>query len=106
MREDILTTKLEKLARLKTAFGTAYPETALRTKEISAFLAAFDVVTDTERVSIVGRVKSLRVMGKIAFAHIEDGTGKIQIFCSNSVGKMSENSFRLFKEHIEIGDFV
>lgn len=106
MREDILTTKLEKLARLKEAFGNVYPEESTRTKEIGDFLARFDVATETEQVSLVGRVKSLRVMGKIAFAHIEDGTGKVQIFCSNSVGKMSEDAFSLFKENVEIGDFI
>lgn len=106
MREDILTTKLEKLARLKEAFGNVYPEKVIRTKKIGDFLARFEVATETEQVSLVGRVKSLRVMGKIAFAHIEDGTGKVQIFCSQSVGKMSEEVFTLFKENVEMGDFI
>lgn len=107
MREDILTTKLAKLDRLKEAFGDAYPEKVSKDRMlISDFLSRFDTLTFTEKVSLVGRVKSLRVMGKIAFAHIEDGSGKVQIFCSHSVGQMTEDTFDLFKETIEIGDFI
>lgn len=81
MREDILTTKLEKLTKLTEAFGTAYPETVSRTHATHEVLEQFDTLNGTDtKVSIVGRVKSLRVMGKIAFCHIEDGTGKMQSF--------------------------
>ena len=72
MREDILETKREKLTKLIEARGTAYPEKAERTHEVSQLLDQFDALNGTEeKVSIVGRVRSLRVMGKIAFAHIK-----------------------------------
>jgi len=83
MREDIVATKKDKLAKLTTAFGTAYPESSLRTHTNKDVLDQFDRLNGTDgRVSIVGRVRSLRVMGKIAFCHLEDGTGKIQGFFS------------------------
>ena len=83
MREDILATKLEKLAKSKAAFGTAYPDTVARTHTSAEVLDQFDALNGTDtQVSVVGRVKSLRVMGKIAFCHIEDGTEKMQGFCS------------------------
>ena len=83
MREDIVATKREKLIQLTEAFGTAYPETAVRTHTSREVLDQFESLTSTEKkVSVVGRVRSLRVMGKIAFCHLEDGTGKIQGFFS------------------------
>lgn len=112
MREDILETKREKLTKLIEARGTAYPEKAERTHEVSQLLDQFDALNGTEeKVSIVGRVRSLRVMGKIAFAHIEDGTGKMQGFFSEEMLAPVEmpsdkSSFALFKETVEIGDFL
>lgn len=105
MREDILETKHEKLGKLQQQFGSAYPEKAKRSHMNEVVIGDFDaLVKNEEKVSIVGRVRSLRVMGKIAFAHIEDGTAKLQGFFS--VESLGEESFRLFKETIEMGDFV
>lgn len=105
MREDILATKEEKLAKVQAAFGTAYPETAERTHTSQQVLEDFDALNGTDKqVSVVGRVKSLRVMGKIAFCHIEDGTEKIQGFFS--VDAMGAEPFALFKETVDMGDFI
>lgn len=105
MREDILTAKLEKLTKLTEAFGTAYPETVQRTGTCQEVLAQFEALNGTDnRVSIVGRVKSLRVMGKIAFCHIEDGSGKMQSFFS--LETLEEEGFKLFKETVDLGDFI
>ena len=105
MREDIVVTKKDKLAKLTTAFGTAYPESSLRTHTNKDVLDQFDRLNGTDgRVSIVGRVRSLRVMGKIAFCHLEDGTGKIQGFFS--LETLGEEAFLLFKETVDLGDFL
>ncbi len=104
MREDILTTKLEKLEKI-SAVGTAYPDTVVRTHSCREVLEQFDTLTQTaESVSAVGRVKSLRVMGKIAFCHIEDGNGRLQAFFSEETA--GHEAFVLFKETVDIGDFI
>ncbi len=105
MREDILTTKLEKLAKIQAAFGVAYPETVVRTQTNAETLEQFDTLSDTStKVSLVGRVKSLRVMGKIVFCHIEDGTDKMQAFFSAEL--VGSDAFTLFKETVDLGDFI
>src|SRR3989344_3098806 len=110
MREDIIATKKEKLAKLTEAFGTAYPESATRSHTSKGVIEQFDSLNGTDKqVSVVGRVRSLRVMGKIAFCHLEDGTGKIQGFFSeemlNLVEVPGENKqFSLFKATVELGD--
>lgn len=105
MREDILQTKHEKLTKLTEQFGSAYPEKTPRSHTNEIVLRDFDtLVKDEEKVSVVGRVRSLRVMGKIAFTHIEDGTTKLQGFLS--LETLGEDNFRLFKDTVEMGDFV
>lgn len=105
MREDILSVKHEKLAKLAEVLGSAYPEKATRTHTNQEVLDQFDTLNGTStRVSVVGRVRSLRVMGKIAFCHIEDGSAKLQAFVSFEA--LGEESFKLFKETVELGDFI
>ncbi|MEI6650279.1 MAG: lysine--tRNA ligase [Candidatus Moraniibacteriota bacterium] len=105
MREDILTAKAEKLTKLTQSFDTVYPEKSERTHTTAEALSTFDALmkSDTE-IAVVGRVRSLRTMGKIAFAHIEDGSGRIQIFLSEA--DLGHDTFRLFADTIEMGDFV
>lgn len=105
MREDILATKEEKLARLNEAFGTAYPEKCGRTHQVADALGGFEALSASgEPVTIAGRVRSLRMMGKIGFAHLEDGSGKMQIFLSEQV--TGAERIKLFADTVEIGDFV
>ena len=105
MREDILATKQEKLARLTEVFGTAYPEKTGRTIDHATLLSRSDeLAASKEAIVIAGRVRSLRMMGKIGFAHIEDGSGKFQIFLSEQT--TGAEALHLFADTIEIGDFI
>lgn len=52
--------------------------------------------------SLAGRIVALRDFGKAAFAHIQDGTGKIQIYLKRDV--LGENHKILKK--IDIGDII
>jgi lysyl-tRNA synthetase class 2 len=46
----------------------------------------------------------MRPMGKITFAHIEDGTGRVQLFLRlNDVG---EEALQFFSRNFDLGDFV
>ncbi len=102
MREDILKTKLEKLENLKKAGIEVYPESSERSMTNKEALDSFDNISD--EVFLVGRVKSLRPMGGSAFGHIEDGSGKIQIFLNKK--NIGDEKYKLFVDNIEIGDFV
>ncbi|MFA4817547.1 MAG: lysine--tRNA ligase [Parcubacteria group bacterium] len=103
MREDILQTKLDKLEQIKKAGLSPYPEKTQRSMTNTEALEDFDKFTEKE-ITLVGRVKSFRPMGNAAFAHIEDGTGKIQIFLGKK--NMPEEEYKLFVKSVEIGDFV
>ncbi len=57
-----------------------------------------------EGISTAGRVVSLRTMGKIAFAHLYDFSGRVQICVRKS--EDSQDVFGLFCEQVSIGDFI
>jgi lysyl-tRNA synthetase class 2 len=103
MREDIVQTKLEKVALLKKNGESVYPEKTMRSMKNQEALNAFETLLEQD-IFLVGRVKSLRSMGKILFAHIEDESGKIQIFLKKD--EMDEDRFNLFVESVEMGDFI
>ena len=69
---------------------------------------ATDVLTDFgdlegETVRIAGRLLTIRAMGKASFAHIQDQSGRIQIYLKRDV--VGEDSYALFKS-LDMGDFV
>jgi lysyl-tRNA synthetase, class II len=102
MREDIQKTKQEKLENLKKSGMDPYPEKNERSMTNAEAVDDFDKII--ESIHLVGRVKSFRPMGNVAFAHIEDGTGKIQIFLSKD--NIEQSKFNLFIDSVETGDFV
>ena len=55
-------------------------------------------------MTLAGRIRATRAMGKISFAHIEDGAGRIQLFFrTNELGK---ERLDLFNKMLDIGDFI
>jgi len=56
------------------------------------------------RVRCAGRVVLLRLMGKAAFAHIKDGSGKIQIYVKKDA--VGEKDYETFKKFVGVGDFL
>jgi len=54
-------------------------------------------------VTIAGRIMAMRRFGKAGFGHIQDGSGRIQVyFQKNTLG---EDQYALFKK-LDIGDFI
>ena len=56
-------------------------------------------------VSVTGRLKRIRVMGKMSFADLEDGTGQIQIVLRRD--DLPEGWYNdIWKRAIDLGDFI
>jgi lysyl-tRNA synthetase class 2 len=99
--------RVEKLERLQAAGVEPYPRRAKRTHTIAEALAALEQAeaTSTEsQVAVAGRLRSIRVMGKVTFAHIEDGSGSIQLFLR--LQEVGEDTYETFKQNFDLGDFV
>src|SRR6476660_8509928 len=62
----------------------------------------FDELQD-KTITLAGRLMQLREMGKAAFAHIEDGSGRIQIYIKRDV--VGDEAFALLKK-LDLSDIV
>ncbi len=58
-----------------------------RTHTAAEAIAAYTrgELAEGQTVTLVGRMMTVRVMGKAAFAHIEDGSGRVQIYLKRDV---------------------
>jgi lysyl-tRNA synthetase class 2 len=78
-----------------------------RTHSAAEVVAAFSAgqLGSDQPVTLVGRIMTLRLMGKAAFAHIEDGSGRVQIYVKRDV--VGEEFYDdVFKKLIDLGDIV
>ncbi|MDD2677127.1 MAG: OB-fold nucleic acid binding domain-containing protein, partial [Methylacidiphilaceae bacterium] len=90
MSDNEETTELLRLRREKLAvwrsrgidpFGGAFPDTTPITEILMDF-------TEGRKARLAGRLLSIREMGKSLFAHIQDASGKMQIYANlQSVGE-------------------
>jgi lysyl-tRNA synthetase class 2 len=104
MLEDIVKERLKKLAAIRAAGIDPYPARVPRSFDIAHAIENFEAFAgDTEKkVSLTGRVKSLRDQGKIIFADIADETGKIQLVLKDENLK----DFEFWHAVIDMGDFI
>ena len=83
--------RLEKAERLEAQGVALYPARVERTHSIGEAVDAFgrfelDQQADTEersappRVVVTGRIRRLNAKGKVSFLHIEDESGRVQLF--------------------------
>lgn len=96
----------QKLERLYQMGISPYPSRCYRTHTAAAAIAAFEAgeLGEDQEVTLAGRLMAIRVMGKASFAHIEDGSGRIQLYIrQDSVG---EAMYEFFRRDLDLGDFV
>ena len=105
---DLEQQRVDKLNRLLEAGYEAYPRRSFRShsiaQAISEYMASEETSTDAPVVTIAGRLISNRVMGKIAFAHVEDESGRIQLFLRRD--EIGEETYQIFRKTFDLGDFV
>ncbi|MBE3559508.1 MAG: lysine--tRNA ligase [Ktedonobacteraceae bacterium] len=96
--------RLQRLHTLREMGINPYPNTAERTHTIAEARQQFDELAGPEHsLTLVGRIRLMREMGKAAFAKIEDGTGSIQVyFRINDLGEAAYRTIKL----LDIGDFI
>ncbi|MDP2736428.1 MAG: OB-fold nucleic acid binding domain-containing protein, partial [bacterium] len=97
--------RLKKLAELKKLGINPYPAKANKNETISKVLTDFEKLQkDKLELKLAGRLRSLRAHGNLTFAHLQDGTGKIQLAFSKK--EIGADSYKTFSKYIDIGDFV
>ncbi|MQA06632.1 MAG: lysine--tRNA ligase [Streptosporangiales bacterium] len=98
----------EKLDRLRAAGVDPYPAGIARTVTSADIRARFpelpaDAATG-EQVAVVGRIMLSRVGGKLCFATLQDGFGRIQVMVS--LAEVGEESLASWKTDVDLGDHV
>ncbi len=97
--------RLEKLKEIRAQKVNPYPSTAKRTHAVAEVFGDFDKLAGKKKtVSLVGRLKSVRLHGGLAFANLEDESGTIQIMLKKDA--VGDKVYNFFKNLVDMGDFI
>ncbi len=107
--EDQSSIRLQKLDKLRELGVEVYPYAYDKTHHCADILRDYGekdketLENEAVQVSVAGRLTAIRSMGKSAFAHLLDGSGKIQIYFRKD--RLEEKEFEILKL-LDIGDIV
>src|ERR1700690_419325 len=99
--------RLQKIEELRAEGVETFPTRAERTHTSVEAVTAFEAGEKEGRevkVILAGRIRATRAMGKISFAHIEDGAGKVQLFFR--MNELGQERVDFFNKMFDIGDFT
>lgn len=97
--------RLKKLDTLKQAGLDPYPAKTERDHEVAEVLQNFSALSEAgSLVTIAGRLRSKREHGNLAFADLEDGTGRLQLAFSKK--DLGAEPYKNFLKLIDTGDFL
>jgi lysyl-tRNA synthetase class 2 len=103
--------RFSKLNRLRERAIAPYPNRVQRTHTSSEAVRAFEAVEDGNHeasqsvaVTVCGRIVRQNLKGKVYFAHIEDGEGRVQLLVR--IDEVGEETFETVRRDLDLGDFV
>lgn len=102
-------TRLEKLQEMQSQGINPYPIHAEQTHTSQEAIEAFKKAEQNGeekpiQVTLAGRLRVLRPMGKIAFAHIDDRGGRVQLFFR--INDLGEEKMAELSKFYDLGDFI
>lgn len=99
---DLKKIRYQKIEELRNMEFDPFPYEFQRTHLSTDILNDFESL-EGEKISIAGRIMSLRKMGLASFGHVADMKGKIQIYVRED--KVGSDVYSMFKL-LDIGDFL
>ncbi len=106
--------RIKKADKLREEGHNPYPANITRGMSTAEFLSKYEYVSaqdkeekkdDTQSVTMTGRIKFVRIMGKAAFAKIEDSDGLVQIYYNRD--DLPEGYYNdVVKKLFEVGDII
>lgn len=111
--EDIRGLRLDKVKQLRSlgkdpyAYKFERTHTAAQLQQQFEDLPSGQVAEEAGQVSVAGRVRARRFMGKLAFATMADDSGEIQLYLEKtSLDAAAPDTFKHLKTLLDIGDIV
>jgi len=108
--DELTQQRIAKLNAIRAAGVDPYPARARRThttaQALAALMTAEAAGTATSQpppTTVVGRLVALRLMGKATFAHLADGSGRIQIYLRQD--DLGAERYEFLK-NLDLGDFL
>ncbi len=99
---ELLLVRRKKLDELRESGIDPFGSKFNRTHYTQRVIDEFDNLENTE-VTVAGRIMAKRNMGKATFVHVQDISGKIQVYVRvNEVGQATYDNFT----HFDIGDII
>lgn len=107
-QDQIIEERIKRLENLKKAGINPYPNKYDANSYSADIKEKHSKLKNDERtkdkVSIAGRLMLIRDLGKLIFSTLQDSKGKIQLILQKEETK--KESFELFKQYIDSGDFI
>jgi lysyl-tRNA synthetase class 2 len=105
----LISQRIEKVRELRAAGINPYPNRYKISSSIQEVIEKYgslsqeELEVQEEDLALAGRIISKREHGRTAFCHIQDGSGRIQVYVRKD--DLGEKSFELFLK-FDIGDFI
>ncbi|HOZ39079.1 MAG TPA: lysine--tRNA ligase [Anaerolineaceae bacterium] len=101
--------RLAKMEQLRQDGIEPYPTRSYKNSSNADAIKAFEareVAGDPEelKLTLAGRLRAIRNMGKLSFAHIEDRSGRIQLFMR--INELGQEKLDQFVRFFDLGDFI
>ncbi len=103
--EEIRNKRIKKITVLEEKGINVYPAKTKRTHTLSQLHDSFDELEkEKTKVTVAGRVMSIREHGGSVFMDLFDGTKELQGYIRKN--EVDEENFKLFLETVDRGDFI
>ena len=106
--EEIIKNRIRKIEELKKNGVLPYAYSFKKDSDSKGLQEKYNKLGNDEKtknkVRVAGRVMIFRDMGKLIFAGLQDGTGRIQLQLQKE--ETPEKDFEFFKKYVDSGDFV
>jgi len=105
MLDDIIKERMRKSRELRQQGIDPYPEKVNRQFTIGEVLNNFSSWSNTKKkISLAGRIWSIRGHGGVMFCDVQDETGKLQLVLKTDI--LTEEKMKFFEKYFDSGDFL
>jgi lysyl-tRNA synthetase class 2 len=102
--DDETKVRIEKVEALRKQGIEPWPQAKEVTDTCADVVDQFETTPQKKEYKLAGRVMSIRIHGKTAFADIQDRSGNIQVYLRKDL--LGDQAFEFFKHFIDLGDII